>query len=101
MKPVLPLLLAASGLLAAMAAAAAPQAAPAPQAAALPAGAGRETLLKVCASCHTPAIVANQRLDEAGWKDVVETMANNGANATDAELAEITGYLVRTFPASD
>ena len=92
--------LAACGLLGTISAAAsmAPQAAPA---AALPEGPGRETTLRVCSSCHAPEVVVQQRLTLDGWKEVVETMANNGAVATDAELAEITAYLGRSFPAEE
>jgi mono/diheme cytochrome c family protein len=69
--------------------------------AALPNGAGRDTLLRVCSTCHAPQVVAQQRLTAEGWKELVETMANNGAVATDAELAEVTAYLARTFPATE
>lgn len=65
---------------------------------ALPAGAGRDTMIRVCASCHTPEIVAQQRLTPSGWKELVEAMANNGAVATDAQLVEITAYLSSAFP---
>lgn len=64
----------------------------------LPAGAGRDTMIRVCASCHAPEVVAQQRLTPSGWKELVETMANNGAVATDAQLVEITAYLSTAFP---
>ena len=64
----------------------------------LPPGPGRDTLLRVCSSCHDPDIVAHQNLDAKGWKDTVGAMAASGATATDAELAQITDYLVKSFP---
>lgn len=67
----------------------------------LPAGPGRDTMLRVCSTCHAPEVVAQQRLSAEGWKELVETMANNGAVATEAELDEVTAYLTRSFPPTD
>jgi mono/diheme cytochrome c family protein len=66
---------------------------------ALPAGAGRDVTVKVCAQCHSPEIVAGQKLDADGWKALVNQMASNGAQATDAEFDTITKYLTASFPA--
>ena len=66
---------------------------------ALPAGPGRDVTVKVCAQCHSPELVASQKLDAQGWKDLVNQMANNGANATDAEFDTIAKYLATAFPA--
>jgi competence protein ComEA len=65
----------------------------------LPAGEGRDVMVRVCSQCHSPEIAAHQNLDAQGWKDLVNQMANNGANATDAEFDTITKYLTATFPA--
>ena len=67
--------------------------------AALPAGPGRDVTVRVCAQCHSPEIAAHQNLDAQGWKDLVNQMANNGANATDAEFDTISKYLAASFPA--
>ena len=64
----------------------------------LPEGAGRAETVKVCSQCHSPELVANQRLDEPGWRQVVNQMANNGAQGTDAEFETIIKYLAATFP---
>jgi mono/diheme cytochrome c family protein len=66
---------------------------------ALPEGAGRDVMVRVCAQCHSPEIAAQQKLDAQGWKDLVNQMANNGANATDAEFDTIAKYLATAFPA--
>jgi hypothetical protein len=42
--------------------------------------------------------VAHQNLDAQGWKDLVNQMANNGANGTDAEFDTISKYLTKAFP---
>ena len=64
----------------------------------LPEGAGRDVMVRVCSQCHSPEIAAHQTLDAQGWKDLVNQMANNGANATDAEFDTIAKYLTASFP---
>lgn len=100
MRPI-PRLLAVLACVGTGAALMAQQPAPAPsgQPSALPAGAGHDTMVRVCSACHAPDIAAQQRLTEQGWRELVRMMADNGAVATDAELAEITAYLSRSFPA--
>jgi competence protein ComEA len=94
-------LLAAAGLLFSTLAAAA-QTPPPPSAdmgAKLPPGDGRDVVMRVCAKCHTPDIVADQTLDGPGWKELVDQMAANGAQASDAEFDQIVAYLTKAFPA--
>ena len=64
----------------------------------LPEGAGRDVTVRVCAQCHSPEIAAQLSLDAPGWKALVDQMANNGANATDAEFDTIAKYLAASFP---
>ncbi len=64
----------------------------------LPAGEGRAETIKVCSQCHAPDLVANQRMDEPGWRAMVNQMANNGAQGTDAEFETIIRYLTQAFP---
>jgi competence protein ComEA len=80
-----------------------PQSAPGPadEHAALPAGPGRELVIRVCSKCHLPEVLADQQLDLAGWKIVVDLMASQGADATEAEFDEIVQYLASAFPASE
>jgi competence protein ComEA len=67
---------------------------------ALPAGEGRDLMIRVCSQCHSPDQAADQQLDEAGWKDLVDQMATKGATATDAEFEQIVRYLTKAFPPS-
>ena len=67
--------------------------------AALPPGPGRDVVVKVCAQCHSPEIAAAQKMDQAGWKALVDQMASNGAQASDADFDTITKYLSANFPA--
>jgi mono/diheme cytochrome c family protein len=66
----------------------------------LPQGAGRDVMIRVCSQCHAPEMAADQQLDAAGWKSVVDQMAAKGAMATDAELDQIVSYLAAAFPPS-
>ena len=73
---------------------------PADEHAVLPPGPGRELTIRVCSQCHAPDVAADQQLDPAGWKSLVDQMAGKGAVATDAEFDEIVHYLANAFPAS-
>jgi competence protein ComEA len=64
----------------------------------LPPGPGRDVMVKVCSQCHSPEIAAQQNLDAQGWKDLVNQMANNGAQASDADFDTISKYLTASFP---
>jgi len=64
----------------------------------LPPGDGRDVMIRVCSGCHEPEKVVGQENDERGWKDLVDQMASNGAQATDEELATIVKYLTKAFP---
>lgn len=67
---------------------------------ALPQGLGRDLMIRVCSRCHPPELAADQQLDPAGWKALVDQMAAKGAEASDAELDEIVRYLATAFPPS-
>ncbi len=64
----------------------------------LPPGDGRDVMIRVCSQCHEPEKVVGQENDERGWKELVDQMASNGAQATDEELAAVVKYLARAFP---
>lgn len=64
----------------------------------LPAGAGRDTEIRVCGQCHTPDRPATQRHDLAGWNEIIDTMMQNGATASDDEFDQIAVYLSKSFP---
>ena len=64
----------------------------------LPEGAGKETLVKVCAQCHSPDnVIANGR-DRAGWEAEITKMAGFGAQGSDEEFTAILDYLTKNFP---
>lgn len=77
-----------------------PQPAPQPvaqSAAPLPDGPGKDTLLKVCSTCHDPARATALRLTRAGWESTVADMHWRGAQGTDEDLAAIVDYLSANF----
>jgi competence protein ComEA len=76
-----------------------PPSAPADEHPALPAGPGRELMIRVCSTCHAPEVAADQQLDAAGWKSLVDQMASRGAEATEGEFETIVKYLAGAFPA--
>jgi len=51
-----------------------------------------------CLVCHDADLIAQQRLNEAGWSRELDKMARWGASATDDERRRLLGYLVRHFP---
>jgi competence protein ComEA len=66
----------------------------------LPAGPGKDTLIRVCSSCHSPDNVLANGQDRAGWENTITKMAGFGAQGTDEDFTEILDYLVKNFPAN-
>ena len=66
----------------------------------LPAGAGRDTMIRVCSKCHSPDNVLTNGQDRDGWEATITKMAGFGAAATDDEFSAILDYLVKNFPPS-
>ena len=64
----------------------------------LPAGAGKDTLIRVCSKCHSPDNVIANGQDRTGWENTITKMAGFGAVGTDDEFTEILDYLVKNFP---
>ena len=66
----------------------------------LPPGPGHDLTVKVCSGCHSADLAASQHLSPQDWNSLVQSMSARGADATDAELKQITDYLAKSFPAS-
>ena len=64
----------------------------------LPEGAHRETVQRVCSSCHTVQMFAGRRMTQQQWGATVSNMIGRGAKITDDEFDQIVGYLTATFP---
>jgi competence ComEA-like helix-hairpin-helix protein len=63
----------------------------------LPDGPGKDTVVKVCGTCHEPNRAAAQRLTREGWEQTVADMRWRGAKGTDEEFATVIEYLVTNF----
>jgi competence protein ComEA len=63
----------------------------------LPDGPGKDTVVKVCGTCHEPVRAAALRLTREGWEQTVADMRWRGAKGTDEEFAAIIEYLVANF----
>jgi quinoprotein glucose dehydrogenase len=64
----------------------------------LPPGPGHDLTVRVCSGCHSADLAASQHLSPQDWNSLVQSMAARGADATDAELKQITDYLAKSFP---
>jgi competence protein ComEA len=63
----------------------------------LPDGPGKDTVVKVCGTCHEPNRAAAVRLTREGWEQTVSDMRWRGAKGTDEEFAAVIEYLVANF----
>ena len=63
----------------------------------LPDGPGKDTVVKVCGTCHEPNRAAALRLTREGWEQTVADMRWRGAKGTDEEFATVIDYLAANF----
>lgn len=63
----------------------------------LPAGAGKDTLIKVCTQCHDIESIPRLRYSREDWANLVYSMKDMGADATAPELEQIIDYLTKNF----
>ncbi len=47
-----------------------------------------------CAACHSPDYITDAPRNAKGWSDILDMMQAYGATATDAEWAQIKGYIL-------
>jgi hypothetical protein len=59
----------------------------------LPPGEHMPLVLGACIMCHSPEMVAQQRLDRATWEAIVDRMISYGAPITPATRPLILDYL--------
>lgn len=63
----------------------------------LPEGPGKKVLLNVCTVCHDLQRVRRTALDPEGWRDLLQTMLNEGAMLSDQDFPVLLNYLARNF----
>ena len=59
----------------------------------LPEGPGKQTVERVCTTCHDVDTVAGTRMVRGDWRAMVNSMMSRGATASDQEVVEIIEYL--------
>lgn len=60
---------------------------------------GDTTLMRQkCIICHDADLIAQQRLDEAGWSRELDKMTRWGASLTDEERGQLLRYVTKYFP---
>ncbi|MBS1799178.1 MAG: helix-hairpin-helix domain-containing protein [Acidobacteria bacterium] len=64
----------------------------------LPDEKGKDTLIRVCGKCHSPAIVIANGQNREGWEATITKMAGLGASASDEEFTDILDFLVKNCP---
>lgn len=65
---------------------------------ALPDGPGKDTVQRVCGSCHSPNIVLGRGMTREGWSEVVSSMISRGAKGTQTEFTQVIDYLAKNLP---
>ncbi len=55
---------------------------------------GKDVAQTVCGACHSPDYITDAPRTAQGWSDVLDMMKAYGATATDAEWAQIKGYIL-------
>jgi mono/diheme cytochrome c family protein len=65
-----------------------------------PAQNGPELLQRHCLACHNAALIAQQRLDEAGWTRELDKMIRWGATVPEDRRDALVSYLARMFGTS-
>jgi len=68
--------------------------APGPQ---LPEGPNRETVQRICSSCHPAQIVIGRAMTREQWGGIVSNMISRGAKGSDEEFAQVVDYLAASF----
>jgi mono/diheme cytochrome c family protein len=65
----------------------------------LPDGPHKDTVLKVCGTCHSATIVLGHALTRDQWGEMVSNMISKGAKGTPEEFNQAVDYLATALPA--
>jgi mono/diheme cytochrome c family protein len=64
----------------------------------LPDAAHKQTVLKLCGTCHSPNLVLGRGMTRQQWGDTVSSMVARGAKGSPEEFSEVVDYLAANFP---
>ncbi|MEZ2346609.1 c-type cytochrome [Terriglobus sp. RCC_193] len=65
----------------------------------LPNGPHRDTVQRICSSCHAVQMFTGRKMSKEAWGTTVSNMIARGAKINDDEFDQIVTYLSATFPA--
>jgi mono/diheme cytochrome c family protein len=64
----------------------------------LPEGPNRETVQRICSSCHSVQMFLGRGMTREQWSGVVSNMIGRGAKISDEEFDQVVEYLGKTLP---
>jgi cytochrome c oxidase cbb3-type subunit 3 len=64
----------------------------------LPDGPNRETVQRICSTCHAVQMFLGRGMTREQWGGVVSNMIGRGAKISDEEFDQIVDYLAKTLP---
>jgi mono/diheme cytochrome c family protein len=64
----------------------------------LPDAPNRETVQRICSSCHPAQIVLGRGMTREQWGGIVSNMISRGAKGSDDEFAQVVDYLAQNLP---
>jgi cytochrome c oxidase cbb3-type subunit III len=64
----------------------------------LPNSPGKDTVQKLCGTCHAATIVLGRGMTHEEWGEVVSGMISRGAKGTQGEFAQVVDYLAKNLP---
>ncbi len=67
----------------------------------MPDGVGKAETQKMCSSCHDLDKSLSLKQDKAAWQRTVEKMVSFGLKTSDEEMALVTEYLAKSYPADE
>jgi cytochrome c oxidase cbb3-type subunit III len=71
------------------------------QAPSLPDAPGRDTMQRLCGTCHPATVVLGRGMTREGWAQVVATMISRGAKGSPADFETVTNYLAKNLPPNE
>ena len=64
----------------------------------LPEGPNRDTVQRICSSCHSVQMFVGRGMTREQWSGVVSNMIGRGAKMSDEEFDQVVEYLGKTLP---
>src|SRR5215471_4448393 len=65
-----------------------------------PDGAGKETTLQLCGTCHKPDVIQEHRQSRDDWKASIQKMISAGAEGTPDQFSAVLEYVSKNFGAT-